>query len=102
MFGHELHHRRPIREQEAIRDDHEPVGTSLLDHGQGAVQLLGASHLDWLELHAQRLCRRLNSLPRDRGEGVGRIEQRDHPRQRRHRLLEEFEALPLQLRRQRG
>jgi hypothetical protein len=58
-------------------------------------------HLDRLELHAQGR-RGLNGLPGNRGERVGRIEQRDHARQRRHRLREEFEPLPLQVRRQRG
>jgi hypothetical protein len=63
---------------------------------------MGTPHLDRLELHTQRLRRGLKGLPGERSERVGRIAQRDHPLQLWHRLLEEFKALPLQLRRQRG
>jgi hypothetical protein len=82
--------------------DDEPVWTCLLDHGEGGLQVLGTPDLDRLELHAERRRGGLQGLPGNRGERVGRIAQCHHPRQLRHRLGEEFESLPLQLRRHRG
>src|SRR6266849_5284169 len=66
-------HAKSVPVGKSVGDDDEPVGASLLDRGEGAVQIIGAPRLYRLQLHAQRFCCGLRCLPSDPCVRIGRL-----------------------------